>query len=80
MRKQLRGQLLGVLAIVGFGTFAGGCTNPGGPDAEREPVHSASAVASPLPRPDTTVNADAGGTTEAGDTVGRGGGFIGSGH
>jgi hypothetical protein len=80
MRKQMLAHIFGVLAIAVVGGIAGGCSTPVGSDAERTPANVARATASAAARPDPTVTDGAGDATAASDTVGRGGGFIGSGH
>jgi hypothetical protein len=80
MRKQMRFHIFGVLVFSVFGGLLGGCSTPVGLDAERTPANGVHAAESAAARPDTTLTEGAGGATVASDTVGRGGGFIGSGH
>jgi hypothetical protein len=81
MRKPMRAHIfraIGCLSLIGF---AGACTTPVAPEAARTPPSGTRAAQSTATGPDTTVPAPGdSGATVASDTVGRGGGFVGSGH
>jgi hypothetical protein len=80
MRNPMRAHIfraIGCLSLVGFGAA---CTTPVAPEAHRTASSDARAAHSTATRPDTTVLEQGGDATAEGDTVGRGGGFIGSGH
>ena len=82
MRKPMQAHVFRAIVCLSLIGFAGACTAPVAPESARAPTIDARADQSTAPRPNSTAS----GTTEesdatvASDTVGRGGGFIGSGH
>jgi hypothetical protein len=79
VRKPKRAYIFGAISCVFLIAFGGACTTPVAPEVHRTPLSGTRAAHSTATHPDTT-GLQEGGTVAASDTVGRGGGFIGSGH
>lgn len=79
MRKPMRAHIFRAIVCVSLIGFAGACTTPVGPESARTSPTGARATQSEAATTTVQAAGESGGTV-ASDSVGRGAGFIGSGH